>query len=128
MNNNKYFALGDDPIAAIAAVGFTKPLTGFARGAYQHESLPLDVRFSDHHEGWFVVKNGEEKVHWPASIDSLRVFVQLFKHKKLADDLEQEFGDLLRSKNVLMDGYMCRQVACFSKSVAVSAKFKKVTE
>lgn len=47
------------------------------------------------------------------------------KTNKLAVDLEQEIGDLLRAKGVLMDGYTCRKVAEYAGELAESAKFKK---
>ena len=44
---------------------------------------------------------------------------------QLALDLEQEIGDLLRAKGVLMDGYTLRKVAEYAGELAESAKFKK---
>lgn len=43
---------------------------------------------------------------------------------QLASDLEQEIGDLLRSKGVLMDGYTLRKVAEYAGELAESARFK----
>jgi hypothetical protein len=43
---------------------------------------------------------------------------------KLALDLEQEIGDLLRAKGVLLDGYALRKVAESANALAESARFK----
>ena len=72
---NKYFSLGDDPLAAIAAIGFTREVAMFGCNAYRHESLPLDMRFENHRDGWRCVLNGEEVVFAPDSIDGLKDFL-----------------------------------------------------
>lgn len=74
LQRNKYFSLGPDPLAAIAALGFTRELTGFARGGYEHETLPLVVRCEGSQEGWFCVHGRRLKTS-VESIDSLKSFV-----------------------------------------------------
>ena len=75
MSENKYFLLGDDPLAAIAAIGFTREVSLFGCNAYRHESLPLDMRFENHRDGWRCVLDGEEVVLAPDSIDALKDFL-----------------------------------------------------
>ena len=72
---NKYFWLGSDPLAAIAAIGFTREVSMFGCYAYRHESLPLDMRHENHRDGWRCVLNGEEVVFEPDSIDALKDFL-----------------------------------------------------
>lgn len=72
---NKYFWLGDNPLAAIATLGFTCEVAMFGCNAYKHESLPLDMRHENHRDGWRCVLNGEEVVFAPDSIDGLKDFV-----------------------------------------------------
>ena len=47
------------------------------------------------------------------------------QREKLSTDLEQEIGDLLRAKGVLMDGYMCREVEATASKLAYDAVMKK---
>lgn len=72
---NKYFALGEDPLAAIAAIGFTREVAMFGCNAYKHESLPLDMRFNDHRDGWRCVLDGDTVVLEPESFIELVTFV-----------------------------------------------------
>lgn len=72
---NKYFALGEDPLAAIAAIGFTREVAMFGCNAYKHESLPLDMRFNDHRDGWRCVLEGDTVVLEPESFIELVTFV-----------------------------------------------------
>ena len=72
---NKYFWLGSDPLAAIAAIGFTRQVSLFGCYAYRHESLPLDMRHENHRDGWRCVLDGEEVVFAPDSIDALKDFL-----------------------------------------------------
>ena len=70
LSENKYYSLGPDPIAAIAALGFTRELTGFALGGYGHESLPMHVRNLSSQEGWVCVSD-DFTVNVKCSVDSL---------------------------------------------------------
>lgn len=72
---NKYFALGEDPLAAISAIGFTREVAMFGCNAYKHESLPLDMRFNDHRDGWRCVLDGDTVVLEPESFIELVTFV-----------------------------------------------------
>ena len=72
---NKYFALGPDPLAAIASIGFTREMTGFARNIYQHETLPIDVRHEGSQTGWLCVVIGERVGHRCDSLESLKDYV-----------------------------------------------------
>ena len=72
-SENKYYALGPDPIAAIKSMGFTREVGRFGVLAYVHESLPLDMRH--HQEGWVCVLNGERVVLEPESFQSLKDFI-----------------------------------------------------
>lgn len=72
---NKYFALGEDPLAAISAIGFTREVAMFGCNAYKHESLPLDMRFNDHRDGWRCVLEGDTVVLEPESFIELVTFV-----------------------------------------------------
>jgi sRNA-binding carbon storage regulator CsrA len=69
---SKYFALGPDPIAAIASIGFTRELKGFARGAYEHESLPI---FMWNRCGWQCHMVGSNAFYVPDSLASLKDYV-----------------------------------------------------
>ena len=75
MSENKYFLLGDDPLAAISAIGFTREVAMFGCNAYKHESLPLDMRFNDHRDGWRCVLDGDTVVLEPESFIELVTFV-----------------------------------------------------
>jgi AmiR/NasT family two-component response regulator len=50
------------------------------------------------------------------------------EREKLAADLEQEIGDLLRAKGILMDGYMCREVEATASKLAFDAVLKRDKE
>ena len=73
-NENKYYSLGPDPIAAIKSIGFTREVGRFGVIAYVHESLPLDMRHHGSQEGWVCVYGGERVVHKPDSFASLAAF------------------------------------------------------
>jgi hypothetical protein len=110
VRSNKYFAFGPDPVKAIATVGFTKKVQLFGITAFQHESLPLDMRFSDHETGWELVMDGEKRVSIPFDLGHLRTIVDLHLSKQFFEDIEQRIGDMLRSMGVEMNGYACRKV------------------
>jgi sRNA-binding carbon storage regulator CsrA len=74
-SDNKYYSLGQDPIAAIAALGFTRSVGMFGVTAYVHESLPLDMRHHGSQEGWVCVLYGETVVLKPESFIELVSFV-----------------------------------------------------
>ena len=82
LSENKYFSLGPDPIAAIRSIGFTRELTGFARGTYEHESLPLGMRCVGSQQGWVCVLHRETVVLEPESFIELVSFV--FQSMKMA--------------------------------------------
>lgn len=50
------------------------------------------------------------------------------QREKLATELEQEIGDLLRAKGIVMDGYMCREVESAAAKLAFDAIEKKQKE
>tara|TARA_R110000868_G_scaffold246619_2_gene503215 strand:- start:96 stop:536 length:441 start_codon:yes stop_codon:yes gene_type:complete len=74
-SDNKYFLLGPDPLAAIAALGFTREVAMFGCNAYRHETLPLDMRHENHRDGWRCVLDGETVVLEPESFIELVSFV-----------------------------------------------------
>ena len=74
-HENKYWLLGPDPLAAIAALGFTREMTGFARGIYQHETLALDIQHDGSQRGWVCGVIGERAKHRCESIQSLKDYV-----------------------------------------------------
>jgi hypothetical protein len=47
------------------------------------------------------------------------------EREKLSTELEQEIGELLRKKNVLLDGYMLREVESIASKLAFDAVEKK---
>ena len=47
----------------------------FGCNAYKHESLPLDMRFENHRDGWRCVLDGETVVLEPESFIELVSFV-----------------------------------------------------
>jgi hypothetical protein len=50
------------------------------------------------------------------------------QREKLATELEQEIGDLLRAKQIKMDGYMCREVETIASKLAFDAILKREKE
>jgi len=72
---NKYFALGPDPLAEIEALGFTREMTGFARNIYQHETLALDMQHDGSQRGWVCGVIGERAEHRCESLESLKDYV-----------------------------------------------------
>jgi len=72
---NKYYLLGPDPLAEIEALGFTREMTGFARGIYQHETLPLDMQHEGSQRGWVCGVIGERAKHRCDSLESLKDYV-----------------------------------------------------
>lgn len=50
------------------------------------------------------------------------------QRKQLAGRIEQEIGDLLRAKQIKMDGYMCREVETIAKKLAFDAILKREPE
>jgi len=75
LSENKYWLLGPDPLAAIAALGFRREVALFGIMAYQHETLPLDMRHEGSSRGWVCVVLGERVGHRCESLDSLKDYV-----------------------------------------------------
>jgi len=75
LSENKYWLLGPDPLAAIAAIGFTREMTGFARGIHQHETLALDIQHDGSQRGWVCGVIGERAEHRCESLGSLKDYV-----------------------------------------------------
>jgi sRNA-binding carbon storage regulator CsrA len=75
LSENKYWLLGPDPLAAIAAIGFTREVSLFGCNAYQHETLPLDMRHEGSQRGWVCVVVGERVGHRCESLESLKDYV-----------------------------------------------------
>jgi len=50
------------------------------------------------------------------------------QREKLATELEQEIGDLLRAKQIKMDGYMVREVETIASKLAFDAILKREPE
>jgi sRNA-binding carbon storage regulator CsrA len=75
LSENKYYLLGPDPLAAIAALGFTREVSLFGCYAYQHDTLPLDMRHEGSQRGWVCVVLGERVGHRVESLESLKDYI-----------------------------------------------------
>ena len=75
LSENKYYSLGLNPLAAIAALGFTREVSLFGFHAYQHDTLPLDMRHEGSQRGWVCVVIGDRVGHPVKSLESLKDYM-----------------------------------------------------
>jgi len=51
--------------------------------------------------------------------------LSIAQRKQLAERIEQKIGEMLRDEDVLMDGYMCREVESVASKLAHDALMKQ---